>query len=170
MELKLVKALKGGFRGEVLIVPLWNWNLVTVIITVYLFCVLIVPLWNWNPVPCSSSPITCTSLNRTFMELKPVSAKFLGTGALVLIVPLWNWNKHIYFEVSDGMGLNRTFMELKLRNWTAQVLQVLSLNRTFMELKPLRHSQRNSRSSSLNRTFMELKQTTQHGIEETTRS
>ena len=91
MELKLTKAFQYGFgmpssnrtfmelkldwfywchvRLYVLIVPLWNWNLVKNVFQYTPSRVLIVPLWNWNnksfdmPMPISRS-------NRTFMELK----------------------------------------------------------------------------------------------------
>ena len=53
--------------------------------------VLIVPLWNWNYVSLLKFRLQ-DSFNRTFMELKYESFKIGYNGLTVLIVPLWNWN------------------------------------------------------------------------------
>ena len=38
--------------------------------------------------------------------------------------------------LKNAMGFNRTFMELKPRNTSCNVVDALRFNRTFMELKP----------------------------------
>ena len=54
--------------------------------------VLIVPLWNWNLWHTETSYFYIR-FNRTFMELKPKNFAYKFFANLtVLIVPLWNWN------------------------------------------------------------------------------
>ena len=76
----------------VLIVPLWNWNVLLQPAGRNGPAVLIVPLWNWND-------------SRLQLEwFKPG----------VLIVPLWNWNMRTeYPAYRITAGSNCTFMELK---------------------------------------------------------
>ena len=60
------------------------------------------------------------------MELKPgidiKSHKIL----IVLIVPLWNWNHNKGKKWSEWMGLNRTFMELKLNIVESEKTAIMS--------------------------------------------
>ena len=56
------------------------------------YLVLIVPLWNWNVVIMSKTSRGVVCFNRTFMELKFRSARRGAGRHPVLIVPLWNWN------------------------------------------------------------------------------
>ena len=77
----------------VLIVPLWNWNTRLEKEAGIDTLVLIVPLWNWNFCPSGMLLTTCSSFNRTFMELKYKSKGINKHLNNVLIVPLWNWNK-----------------------------------------------------------------------------
>ena len=51
--------------------------------------VLIVPLWNWNLLSMKLM-IFSACFNRTFMELKLSSPYGMKTRQTVLIVPLWN--------------------------------------------------------------------------------
>ena len=75
--------------------------------------VLIVPLWNWNVIGSFSCDYA-QGFNRTFMELKYYWHTYFAKGLNVLIVPLWNWNKDIMTPVRPNNGrFNRTFMELK---------------------------------------------------------
>ena len=53
--------------------------------------VLIVPLWNWNIVDKAKNEAKI-SFNCTFMELKSVGNVVSGSARSVLIVPLWIWN------------------------------------------------------------------------------
>ena len=55
------------------------------------------------------------------------------------------------------MGINRTFMELKLTGVTVLVFLSLRINRTFMELKQWSFPLSLVLRRSINRTFMELK-------------
>ena len=48
MELKFLTSKGYAFSQDVLIVPLWNWNVFTTTICWTKKWVLIVPLWNWN--------------------------------------------------------------------------------------------------------------------------
>ena len=48
MELKWLSSEHMSMRQIVLIVPLWNWNIVTGSMLQKGGAVLIVPLWNWN--------------------------------------------------------------------------------------------------------------------------
>ena len=121
----------------VLIVPLWNWNMVLRLQPLVARLVLIVPLWNWNTIDVDRIIRDETGSNRTFMELKLVERveKPWWQGVLivplwnwnsgqetllcvlqqVLIVPLWNWNNPIHKDICNLLGSsNRTFMELKL--------------------------------------------------------
>ena len=60
----------------VLIVPLWNWNIIAYYDIFKNYYVLIVPLWNWN-----------------FLGYYDIFKNYY-----VLIVPLWNWNKVLSIE------------------------------------------------------------------------
>ena len=122
--------------STVLIVPLWNWNVVCRVYNKKEGGVLIVPLWNWNPREPSTPSRTPTRLNCTFMELK----------YMITI-----------FKNSVSNSLNCTFMELKyyiLRAEVAQhgVLIVPLRNWNFDEL-----NSSNVANYSLNHPFMELK-------------
>ena len=72
MELKLNGQDKGTRAHEVLIEPLWNWNVRAMLESVWIRCI-----------------------NRTFMELKHGVPVFKPGTQLVLIEPLWNWNEDI---------------------------------------------------------------------------
>ena len=143
---------------EVLIVPLWNWNIVITLIPFLLtlssnrtfmelkfiellaahtlLVVLIVPLWNWNPRP----------------YISPLILQF------VLIVPLWNWNKVKEAEIAQyAASSNRTFMELKYLPEPHCSNGMRCSNRTFMELKSQRNLFPFLQGFGSNRTFMELK-------------
>ena len=51
MELKHPRHRKRVERHQrVLIVPLWNWNIIQQLCEIVSILVLIVPLWNWNMV------------------------------------------------------------------------------------------------------------------------
>ena len=69
MELKCITDIFELFAGQVLIVPLWNWNLSDACFKADEQQVLIVPLWNWNDVIAHKLAKQMSS-NRTFMELK----------------------------------------------------------------------------------------------------
>ena len=69
MELKQKKHRKKYPSMEVLIEPLWNWN-------VYAF----------------RDVAAAEGINRTFMELKHHPWQLLRRCQRVLIEPLWNWN------------------------------------------------------------------------------
>ena len=56
------------------------------------YFVLIVPLWNWNMLFGALLGKGTESSNRTFMELKFRKSIRIICCKLVLIVPLWNWN------------------------------------------------------------------------------
>ena len=56
-------------KETVLIVPLWNWNVIGTVNNKLRFTVLIVPLWNWNAEGAAVG-FTEDGFNRTFMELK----------------------------------------------------------------------------------------------------
>ena len=77
--------------GQVLIVPLWNWNCAKNLPHLPQAYVLIVPLWNWN-LDVSNFDTSKVSFNRTFMELKCSTALCCDA----------------------NRSFNRTFMELKL--------------------------------------------------------
>ena len=69
MELKLVNHAPLVEKQSVLIVPLWNWNLVCAQKGTQTIVVLIVPLWNWNKwASIWETKSECS--NCTFMELK----------------------------------------------------------------------------------------------------
>ena len=55
-------------------------------------------------------------INRTFMELKLLPVMLEAGGAQVLIEPLWNWNYNAQSFTLSVSGINRTFMELKLKH------------------------------------------------------
>ena len=110
MELKFMTALDFNDRGQVLIVPLWNWNNTLSHHEQDEYEVLIVPLWNWNDNAAKASLQATRGFNRTFMELKlgcsvrkalllptfmELKCRFsrsFSWYSAVLIVPLWNWN------------------------------------------------------------------------------
>ena len=130
-----VLSLLGNFQDrEVLIVPLWNWNVR--IYNKYLgdYVVLIVPLWNWNWIVISDFTFH-VSFNRTFMELKFDIEKPLLNFKYVLIVPLWNWNWGSEGRKGSRGRFNRTFMELKSITFREYIARIFCFNRTFMELK-----------------------------------
>ena len=118
-------------------------------------------------------------LNWTFMELKYIVCTSVSFSPLVWIEPLWNWNSHSD-KVSKGicivwieplwnwnmlaasqaalmLGLNWTFMELKLVLCSAEGALVMGLNWTFMELKLQQENGMQMGTYGLNWTFMELK-------------
>ena len=157
MELKHVNVFCLPCKAEVLIEPLWNWNLLKPCIGDGGTIVLIEPLWNWNKKWWWKNRWWWKSLNRTFMELKLSRNTRWSDAAEVLIEPLWNWNTVPWSLYGFwNMSLNRTFMELKhenllwnvpccpaliepLWNWNLHLnlmlCPVARLNRTFMELK-----------------------------------
>ena len=140
--------------------------------------VLIVPLWNWNVIRGHKCLFGASS-NRTFMELKCSKYTELAAIKAVLIVPLWNWNATIHRRCSYGYevlivplwnwnkkektiphvlnGSNRTFMELKFFDPKTGTFKDYSSNRTFMELKFKFSRTWNRTIFRSNRTFMELK-------------
>ena len=69
MELKYEEFAFWSENAQVLIVPLWNWNLLMRLPKIVQQHVLIVPLWNWNT---REAPplIIAERFNCTFMELK----------------------------------------------------------------------------------------------------
>ena len=69
MELKLKSFQQRYLQPQVLIVPLWNWNMTMVHEIMHGMKVLIVPLWNWNSSTINGYDKSFGS-NRTFMELK----------------------------------------------------------------------------------------------------
>ena len=113
MELKLLSDNVVTYLFMVLIVPLWNWNILGLVRTQRFNSVLIVPLWNWN------------KTDRTGNDVRQP----------VLIVPLWNWNRNQRSEGISRLGSNRTFMELKFVFVRSCRFKIPSSNRTFMELK-----------------------------------
>ena len=142
--------------STVLIVPLWNWNMVPAAHPSCVSIVLIVPLWNWNI--CGGEGGWCAICsNRTFMELKLLLSqlieirqicsnrtfmelKFIGnitelSVLIVLIVPLWNWNLGAPLQNWRLLRSNRTFMELKYQHLHYCWRTTNRSNRTFMELK-----------------------------------
>ena len=93
MELKLRIDSLQNLYDAVLIVPLWNWNVISSIFILNPRNVLIVPLWNWNSIAISLQ-IEIMCFNRTFMELKLIYLIREDFWLyVVLIVPLWNWNR-----------------------------------------------------------------------------
>ena len=109
--------------------------------------VLLVPLWNWN-ILGDSLYQKLLGFTRTFMELKRiflisplVALAFYSylygiethyyqrrcNMCYVLLVPLWNWNNGIPGTDANLVGFTRTFMELKLRstNRTKNLINVL---------------------------------------------
>ena len=112
MELKFVEdQFCANWVCGVLIVPLWNWNEITVIFF-FFSTVLIVPLWNWNLFLMISKKLVLCS-NCTFMELKCWSKSTASARGWVLIVPLWNWNR-----TSSLVMLNSPFVLIvPLWNW-----------------------------------------------------
>ena len=118
--------------------------------------VLIVPLWNWNLV-IDEKTYNNLSFNCTFMELKSSSSSKASWTQQVLIVPLWNWNygfyknhKQLYqvlivplwnwnSEDREGKKTVETVLIVPLWNWNWIILLFLHLlarfNCTFMELK-----------------------------------
>ena len=117
---------------QVLIVPLWNWNLGLTHWVKTGSNVLIVPLWNWNPVftvhvtvslcsNCTFMELKSTnypferaafkSSNCTFMELKWRAWTLSLTSSFVLIVPLWNWN------IVEALGLLGSLWVLIVPLW-----------------------------------------------------
>ena len=144
---------------KVLIVPLWNWNIIKLFRIWWIKAVLIVPLWNWNPVGTSTF-FQGLSFNRTFMELKYsrrasirgrqrsfnrtfMELKLVWTGRIaprldVLIVPLWNWN---ICRRSKSLKYSQVLI-VPLWNWNfikkdGMIVARDSFNRTFMELKSI---------------------------------
>ena len=95
------------------------------------------------------------------------------------IAPLWNWNLSSIDLIRGGTDSNRTFMELKLKQYSgvvtsSMVLQshlygieifmsclqrmlIVHSNRTFMELKYCNRNINCTYDCNSNRTFMELK-------------
>ena len=102
MELKWVKAAKEQKAKEVLIVPLWNWNIHWDNWTNKLIIVLIVPLWNWNWWAHQTWQKQEFSSNCTFMELKLRNRRHGRNG---------------FFRS------NCTFMELKLLDYIVEHLE-----------------------------------------------
>ena len=92
MELKLARNTERTFAKILLIVPLWNWNMVIDIVFLPFFSLLIVPLWNWNGNRLRRMWGYSRTFNRTFMELKL-------SGRTIFCSP--------------SLSFNRTFMELK---------------------------------------------------------
>ena len=91
VELKRNFARQMIGRQKVLIVPLWNWNIIAYYDIFKNYYVLIVPLWNWN-------------LTQYY--------EFYGYTP-VLIVPLWNWNHFLIVQMWLFSGINCTVVELK---------------------------------------------------------
>ena len=136
MELKFNRSLLWLSLIWVLIVPLWNWNIIgTMIDGKWYQQVLIVPLWNWNIVTYSNDELKIR-FNRTFMELKCTKLE-----------------KNMKWMES----FNRTFMELKFGTQFLKFSKPFGFNRTFMELKSEKLDGLSSQCTSFNRTFMELK-------------
>ena len=119
---------------QVLIVPLWKWNLQNKGLFLQLRNVLIVPLWNWNILP-SMRWHDSGCYNRTFMELKSGCLTGAAGSSFVLIAPLWNWNSKTEWEHFCG----KSVLIAPLWNWNMKLRLVFlilgSSNRTFMELK-----------------------------------
>ena len=97
----------------VLIVPLWNWNVINPKPSDIAASVLIVPLWNWNRMVkgCNNTwrdvlivPSWNWNLNYTL---------YLIFRELVLIVPYWNWNWRNILKKMINSSFNCTIMELK---------------------------------------------------------
>ena len=63
----------------------------------------------------------------------------------------------IWIDRYKGVGFNRTFMELKLKEARKYKIDISGFNRTFMELKHVRTILLATWGHCFNRTFMELK-------------
>ena len=135
VELKQKSTRRIEYFGTVLIVPLWNWNVISGSSGYLLHTVLIVPLWNWNEARKffrdMSLRINCTvvelkpnrsqaglttkgCINCTVVELKHDRIKKENVDGNVLIVPLWNWNSLIGdFSCVSLASINCTVVELK---------------------------------------------------------
>ena len=100
---------------DVLIAPLWNWNLRISVVPLAGMMRSNRTFMELKYVELQQGADVRSSSNRTFMELKLTSAFAPANAALVLIAPLWNWNADYRTPIPQGMdGSNRTFMELKL--------------------------------------------------------
>ena len=114
MELKSMDGCWLSDRADVLIVPLWNWNVPPKARNRACF-------WGFNRTfmelkltDFSVNSYVFICFNRTFMELKWQNLLYCFAFPQVLIVPLWNWNLMIAEKVIvAAAGFNRTFMELK---------------------------------------------------------
>ena len=138
MELKLNRVLRIQWIHSVLIVPLWNWNVVILQVLPPNWMVLIVPLWNWNTFEVKVLRFVYDVLivplwnwndwrgrfrwfghgiNCTVVELKLSEASTVPSPViLVLIVPLWNWNLFLTLTYNnEHLRINCTVVELKLK-------------------------------------------------------
>ena len=125
MELKFHCCISEFKIGSVSIVPLWNWNMLTLPSALKALTVSIVPLWNWNF--CSSQRI----------DVQPVS---------VSIVPLWNWNSVAIESPGESLRFQSYLYGIEMPIMNILMLTLSDcFNRTFMELKLLRGRRIDSR-------------------------
>ena len=178
MELKLCRlASRTTRRHNVLIEPLWNWNVILMAVP-FVFISINRTFMELKPFSCPCCRWCFPCINRTFMELKLIlnistlmitlcinrtfmelkrkqDTRSIGHTE-VLIEPLWNWNSTIYSNNVRLECINRTFMELKLIRTKCRASKVTVL------IEPLWNWNGSPRTEPptherINRTFMELK-------------
>ena len=177
MELKQFGIHADRFLHNVLLVPLWNWNLLDIGLISYVkgFTRTFMELKHKER---RSLALTGKRFTRTFMELKPLLISCTLWRHAVLLVPLWNWNITIIAIIHAIDSFTRTFMELKqfycqsacivccvllvpLWNWNSCTLRIIFLFVMFYSyLYGIETHSRDSRHHYLvcfTRTFMELK-------------
>ena len=135
LELKPCQSLGVLSMFRLPIVPIWNWNVISVVQHPRHVKLPIVPIWNWNgdgQEPGDSPAAT----NRTNLELKQEWIGGMDCCHVLPIVPIWNWNVALVMFSVPHMSLPI----VPIWNWntvrTGGVLRmVLTTNRTNLELK-----------------------------------
>ena len=95
----------------------------------------IVPLWNWNSLSITLLVAKIDGLNRTFMELKSALVDDKREGRAVSIVPLWNWNASTTAAAVSSSWSQSYLYGIEIGSIAEVIKVIISLNRTFMELK-----------------------------------
>jgi len=102
------------YNNHVAIEPLWDWNLIFILLLITFMLVAIEPLWDWNDDTTFNTDCQGWRRNRTIMGLKLV---------------------RIAQKFTERDRRNRTIMGLKLGEGGRSRLRSLRRNRTIMGLK-----------------------------------
>ena len=136
MELKRYRECPQLVASSVSIEPLWNWNRATNT------ALLIDDVYQSNlyGIETVSRDMRRRNSPEYQSNLYGIETSYslgkLNHTSKVSIEPLWNWNDVAPYIVAFTVGINRTFMELKLYLLLPEKVVEVGINRTFMELKP----------------------------------